>query len=74
MASLPQGAAFTTALRSWLATGSGRAFQKDVGFVDGQVKFARIEFKMTMPRLQPSFKVDMPMCMAVLRGVACSGV
>ena len=56
-AQLPQGAAFTSALRTWLTAGPGSEYQSDVGFVDGQVKFARIEFKMTMPKLQPSFKV-----------------
>ena len=54
---LPQGSAFTSALRTWLTAGPGAEYQSDVGFVDGQVKFARIEFKMTMPKLQPSFKV-----------------
>ena len=56
-AQLPQGTAFTSALRTWLTAGPGSEYQSDVGFVDGQVKFARIEFKMTMPKLQPSFKV-----------------
>ena len=44
-AQLPQGAAFTSALRTWLTAGPGSEYQSDVGFVDGQVKFARIEFK-----------------------------
>ena len=52
-ANLPQGAAFTTALRNWLPS----EYESDVGFVDGKVKYARIEFKMTMSKLQPSFKV-----------------
>ena len=54
---LPTGAAFTAALRTWLMTDPmAWQYESDVGFVDGEVRFARIHFKMTMPRLQPSFK------------------
>lgn len=56
-AKLPTGAEFSSALRSWLTEGDGSKYRSDVGFVDGQAKFARIKFKMTMPKLQPSFKV-----------------
>jgi len=54
---LPTGAAFAAALRDWLLTSAGAAYQEDVGYIDGALRFASIHFKMTMPTLQPSYKV-----------------
>ena len=54
---LPTGALFAPALRAWLLTDAGAEYQEDVGYIDGALRFAAIHFKMTMPTLQPSYKV-----------------
>ena len=49
---IPVGSAFEARLASWLR-GAGRAHAKDVGWIDGQIKFVRIPFETTLLIRQP---------------------
>ena len=57
---LPKGDAFAPALQRWLdgdgdgVPGDGAQYRRDVGFVDGRLRYARVSYELTMLRSQPS--------------------